>query len=898
MIKSKEYKVFENGATWLRADFHLHTRADTEFIYKDDPDFFATKYIKQLKSENINIGLITNHNKFDLAEFKELRKIAEKEDIYLLPGLEFSVKDGAKGLHLLIAFDDEWIYNKENKNYIQDFIGAAFLGITGYDSPPYNKNSKFDLIETYETLNTFKKDYFFVLAHVDDSCGLFNELEGKNLDGFVNSEAFRKKVFGLQKSRKIDNRKKLTELICRNIPAYVEGTDCATNGIEGLGKGNEVKGITQKTYLKIGAFNLDAVKFALRDTANRLSENFPDIQKSYLKSITFNTRDPKWRDKKLNFNGAMNNLIGIRGSGKSTILETVRYALDIPIGKNAKKIDYKEKILQRFIGSGGKVEVEIIDKYGKKYIAEKIYGETTSIYEIKSNGEREFKHNLKINAIINKPLYYGQEDLTEIGEEQTQNEDLIAKLMGDKLESVRREIEEQNYKVISLVNDINKIEKQLEQKEEIEAKKAAIENEIKIFKELKIDEKLSKQIEFNKDSNRLDSILEFETNIINSLNELHSDYKDAFARYLSYESNENTELFTRVYNSFGKFQEYFNQISQTIQLLNTEKVKIEQIREEFKLKYDKLKEEFSEIKRTINRPNIEADTYVKLSKDLDLQNAKLIEIKKLVEKRKLQKNALNVALKDLKDLWHKEFLMIQEEVEKLNADQQRLNPDLPTLKIEVEFKGNKKKFSEFLTSTCRGSGLRENHYEQILEYPDLIEVYNDLAIEGSKINNALSGGNTLANFKTKFSENINAFLTYRVPDKYTIYYKDRPLGEHSLGQRASALIIFILTLKENDLIIIDQPEDDLDNQTIYTDVISELKKLKKQTQFLFATHNPNIPVLGDCEQVISCSYSSDSIDTTIGSIDDINIQEKIINIMEGGDEAFNQRKMIYELWNH
>jgi ABC-type lipoprotein export system ATPase subunit len=124
------------------------------------------------------------------------------------------------------------------------------------------------------------------------------------------------------------------------------------------------------------------------------------------------------------------------------------------------------------------------------------------------------------------------------------------------------------------------------------------------------------------------------------------------------------------------------------------------------------------------------------------------------------------------------------------------------------------------------------------------------------------------------------------------------LGEHSLGQRASALIIFLLTLKENDLIIIDQPEDDLDNQTIYTDVITELKKLKKQTQFLFATHNPNIPVLGDCEQVISCSYSAESIDTTIGSIDDISIQEKIINIMEGGDEAFNQRKMIYELWNH
>jgi ABC-type lipoprotein export system ATPase subunit len=897
MAKSNTYKIFENGATWLRADFHLHTKADKEFKYEEDPDFFATKYIEQLKNENIGIGIITNHNKFDLAEFKELRKIADREEIYLLPGIEFSIKDGAKGLHLLIVFDDEWIYNKENKNHIQDFISTAFLGINGFDNPPYNKNSKFDLAETYETLNAFEKDYFFILAHVDDSCGLFNELEGRNLESLITSEAFRKKVFGLQKSRKSDFRKKLTDLLGVNIPAYVEGTDCAANGIAGIGKGNEIKGTTQKTFLKIGAFNLDALKFALRDTVNRLSESLPEIQKSYLKSITFNTRDPKWKEKKVSFNASMNNLIGIRGSGKSTILETVRYALDIPIGKNAHEQQYKEGVIQKFLGSGGKMEIEINDKHGNIYIVEKIYGESAIVYELKSDGTRELQHNLKINAIIQKPLYYGQKDLSDIGKDD-HTEDLISKLIGNKLDDLHKQIETQSSDIINAIAELKKIDKQLSQKEEIEAKKAAIDKDMKIFKELEIDKKLNKQIEFNKDSNRLENILEFENNIINSVNELYSDYKDSFTSYLNYESKENVDLFAQVYDSFKKFQEAFSQLDKIIKSLNSEKGKVEKLRSEFQQKYEKLKEEFSEIKRTINRPNIEADTYVKLSKDLDLENAKLVEIKKLVEKRKVQVNSLNIALKDLKNLWHKEFLLIQEEVEKLNADQQRLNPDLPTLKIEVEFKGNKKKFMDFLTSTCRGSGLRENHYDQIIEYPDLIEIYNDFGSEGSKINTALSGGNNLSNFKSKFSENINAFLTFRVPDKYTIYYKDRPLGEHSLGQRASALIIFLLTLKENDLIIIDQPEDDLDNQTIYTDVITELKKLKKQTQFLFATHNPNIPVLGDCEQVISCSYSAESIDTTIGSIDDISIQEKIINIMEGGDEAFNQRKMIYELWNH
>ena len=210
----------------------------------------------------------------------------------------------------------------------------------------------------------------------------------------------------------------------------------------------------------------------------------------------------------------------------------------------------------------------------------------------------------------------------------------------------------------------------------------------------------------------------------------------------------------------------------------------------------------------------------------------------------------------------------------------------------------KERFKEFLKTYCRGSGLRDDHYDQIVAYPDLIEVYNDFGVEGSNIISALSGGNNLQNFKAKFLEFINEFLLYRVPDKFTIYYKGRPLQEHSLGQRASALIIFILTLKENDLIIIDQPEDDLDNQTIYTDVITELKKLKTKTQFIFATHNPNIPVLGDCEQIISCTYNNNLIDIKSASIDNREIQQNIVDIMEGGNEAFEQRKMIYELWKH
>lgn len=149
-------------------------------------------------------------------------------------------------------------------------------------------------------------------------------------------------------------------------------------------------------------------------------------------------------------------------------------------------------------------------------------------------------------------------------------------------------------------------------------------------------------------------------------------------------------------------------------------------------------------------------------------------------------------------------------------------------------------------------------------------------------------------FREKFENSLSAMLTYQVLNKIEIFYRSKELRLHSLGQRASALIIFILTQRDNDIVII----DDLDNQTIYKEVITELLKLKEQTQFIFATHNANIPVLGDCEQVLVCQYKESSIEVESGSIDSHNIQNKIIDIMEGGDDAFAKRREIYNIWKH
>lgn len=71
--------MFKNGSEWIRADFHLHTKADEEFSYNGEDDRFISEYIEKLKQENIKLGIITNHNKFDLSEFRGLRRKAKRE---------------------------------------------------------------------------------------------------------------------------------------------------------------------------------------------------------------------------------------------------------------------------------------------------------------------------------------------------------------------------------------------------------------------------------------------------------------------------------------------------------------------------------------------------------------------------------------------------------------------------------------------------------------------------------------------------------------------------------------------------------------------------------------------------------------------------------------------------
>lgn len=124
--------------------------------------------------------------------------------------------------------------------------------------------------------------------------------------------------------------------------------------------------------------------------------------------------------------------------------------------------------------------------------------------------------------------------------------------------------------------------------------------------------------------------------------------------------------------------------------------------------------------------------------------------------------------------------------------------------------------------------------------------------------------------------------------------KPTPIAELSPGQRCSAMLPIIL-LRGNCPVIIDQPEDNLDNRLICDVVVDVLQRLKEHRQIILATHNPNIPVSGDAEQIVVTEAISrmEGRVAKMGPIDDDEVISHVKSIMEGGDEAFRLRARRY-----
>lgn len=870
-------ELFEHGAHWVRADFHLHTRADKEFNYKGDEDRFVASYVEALQAAEIRLGVITNHNKFDLGEFKALRKRARKFGIGLLPGVELSVNDGANGVHTLVVFSDEWL--ADGHDYINQFLGVAFSGKVAAQYEQENGRSNDDLLDTLKKLEGYNRDFFIVFAHVEANSGLWHELGGGRMKELAADPLIQKYALAFQKVRSHDK----SDAVCRTkvqdwwgttYPAEVEGSD--PKSIDQIGKG-------EKSYLKLGDLGFDAAKFALTDHKFRVSREVPAVGHSHVNAIRF--EGGLLDGKRVTFSPHLNCLIGIQGSGKSSILESLRYALDIPFGEKAQDKDYKNGLLPYILKSGGKIIVEATDRHGERFEVTRIWNHSPDVYV---DGSLRPGVSIK-ETIIAKPLYFGQKDLSAAG--KGFGHDLVEKLMGDSLKAVRQKITEKAEALEGAVQNFLAVRSDAEDKQVLEDELKDVEFNLEHFDKHGVKEKLEKQLAYSEDLTYCESIDEIAAAWHKVIDDAVTDAEENFKQLESHGSDHNAEFFTR-YDA--KLKELKDTVVTARTIATTIKSKssdLDTLRKELEGVRDGLKEEFAETERELVKAleeqgvtSIQPDAYIELTKRKQELDAQISDLAKRTGKEKSKHNAVLTALTALNDAWHAEFKMIAAALRTINESQ-------GSLKVESEYKGDRAAFKGHIDGIFRGHNFRKDYYDSLAKaYMDFGEVFKDLEKA------ATHAKGKSEDFKKLFLENLYGLLSYQVPNSYSVTYHGKSLNSHSLGQRASAMMLFLLSQEGNDLLLIDQPEDDLDSQTVYEEVVKLLRQLKPDQQFIFATHNANFPVLGDAETITTCSARDDEITISVGNIDSKDCQANVISIMEGGPEAFERRKTIYQIW--
>ena len=830
-------ELFAHGSRWLRADVHLRSPSDGHFSSRGvdtaNPAAAHEEWVNRLVEEGIRVGVVTNHNKFDLDEFNALNKRCRKEAIGLFPGVELSVRGGGGSIHILIVFEREtWINNKERKDFINRFLGTAFEHVANFETD--DVPCKWDIGETLRTLEEHQKngrDSFVVLAHVDDKNGVFRKI-GPGLRHEFN-DRFRHFVLG-----------------------------------------------AQVAYVKLGEMSFSALRLALVMKEYRVRDRFPPPRAGRIDRLSFT--GGLLDGCTINLSAEMTNLIGIRGSGKSSVLEAIRYAFGIDLKSlDGEDIDYKETLVQRVLGSGGAVKIEFSSGDGKSFTVVRVLNDSPVVYR-----DDTVIPDIRPGSLLTV-RYFGQKDLARFSERKFAHELIERFAAGDDRGIGNEDI---HRKIQSLLLTLEHHDAALAQLDNIRAELASVKESLTAFDEHNLHEKLQSQIAFENELRQASELLTAQDQTVEALKIWYDDYYEPYRRKMKHTTNSDQLHLHGVREAGEKFLNVLGSLEETIRELESRRDDTRNEHERIAGEFSTLRESFAAVRRTLTLPeNLSPDTYVALTKREKVLGAKLSELDSIENKRSLARKQLERSLVALQNRWHEQF-------ETRKTAVQALNDASAGVQIEITFKDDKSLFAEQLNTLT--TGIQRRTVEKIAEaFSDGIEIYRDLAGDATRLRTEAGVNESqIEKLREAVNRNTQALLTFRPPDRVELTFRGKPLHEHSLGQRATALMLFLLSQDDIDVLIVDQPEDDLDNQTVYAEIVSRILEKKGRHQIIFATHNPNIPVLGDAEQIVRCRFAPGGIDIAQGAVDNRSIQREIVSVMEGGSEAFTRRQRIYDAW--
>jgi len=870
-MKNK-FAKFYRCALQVNPYTYIDYRGDNHSLTQED---YNEKILKNCKEENIKVVGLADHGKVEASEV--LRNKLRENGIVVFPGFEIS---SAEKIHMVCLFDE----NTE-LNQLQRYLGKLDLTNTKDGITP-SKKSCLDIAD----IITEELNGFWYAAHITGDNGI---LKIGQMNHIWKSNKF--KAGQIPSSREnIDPNYK--NIINNKEPMYKKDNTIGFINAKDVSKPEDILKKEASCLIKMSTPSFKCFKNAFCDPVARV-KLLSDLEENYCTYI-INIKIIGGYLDGLDLSEHLNTFIGGRGTGKSTLLEIIRYSMDIEPKSDQSKKSFNKVIYDNFGKEKGRIEIILSShkQFGKKYKVIKRYGEPVVIENYESGAISQ----LKLNDIISNIEVYGQNEIMEIASDEKAKLKILDRFLLNPEINIQKLIKLKQ----ELYNNKISLNIKLEEKDSLDSeflKLPGLYEKRDFFTQLGIQDKLINLEKIKKEEGKIKSVTsEFEKQTIEfQLVDIPLDEK----------------FINEILN-----KEIFKTIKEKVEQYNGSLLKM---KKEYNDNYTNAKNEVDIIITNWNKVKEEIDTEIEKSVKLipDMNGKKGAEIAteyyntisaiSIIEALISQKNKIDKETVKLETERSQLLENRQKEkdiiIDNLRTTIKNINKKQLKGKVRIELQSNKNR-TELIEFLSKIEGIGEKSLNGInsmegLTIPSFIE--NIKQGKDNIFDKYKEYGLTQLKAEIISKLSRDTLMDLEVIDLLDVIdiqlnvlkkgEKYKSLSDLSKGQQCTA-ILYILLLDNKDPLIIDQPEDNLDNSFIANNLVDVLRENKLKRQFLFSTHNANIPVFGDAE----CICTLEEIDgqgvvnsDNVGSIDDNNVANSVINTLEGGSIAFNMRKEKY-----
>ncbi len=599
----------------------------------------------------------------------------------------------------------------------------------------------------------------------------------------------------------------------------------------------------------------------------------------------------------------LNALIGGRGTGKSTLIEAIRYVLELPPkGKQATRL-HQDIVKENLGKQGASIELTICSaaQHSQQFTVSRRFGEPPIVRDAAGKVSHEAPRDLLPQIEI-----YGQNEIFELAQDGPSRLRLVERFLpanravAERHEALRKKLGDNAQQITKSRTDLDELTEQV-------ARLPKLSDRLKGFQSLGVEGKLEKVPLYARER----TLAERAVNELERLDKGADALRDAMPD-LAFLSDKALEGLPDAVQ-LSAIRALLEQLSREVEahrqaietLVQSAATEFFQRIDGWKSAHDageqslesalaSLPDMAGKTGREIGTAYRELTQEIERIKPLDTRRQTLAQLVAALE----QERSNLVA--ELSDLRAARSATLATAVDSLN---ERLKGKL---RVRLRVESDHGRLKDFV-SGCRLEGVGDKRLAWIEEREVKPLTLARAIREGASKLAAEFGvtpmvAESLAKLpRSKVLELEGLELSDDVGIELNVAHEGQPeqyrdLSRLSTGQQCTA-VLHLLLLDNPDPLVIDQPEDNLDNAFIAERIVRELRDAKTRRQFLFSTHNANIPVFGDAEWigVLTAGEGKGTLEPNHqGSIDVPLIREQAAEILEGGRAAFARRKEMYE----